>query len=241
VRTAAAATLAFVLLTTSGCAFLDDLADPDDRRPAATLAPETGTPSSPPSGEVIVADAQLMARGGGGPTHLRVTVGRVVTGLVLPFSQFAEDCPVDATVLQYMPVEFEFAPPQAESQGLAAHLTVTPGAGTPAGIGDVGTFFPPDTPDERYCTESPPLPTTDTFWSYASGNRITGYIVLDRAVTAGTPEGRPEVFPTLQARISDVRLRGLSGAEEPLTVDALSVGAVCPDDPDALCVSLGGG
>jgi len=68
---------------------------------------------------------------------------------------------------------------------------------------------------------------------------ITAWIVLDQAVTPATPEGRPEVFPTLQLRISDLRRFLGNGSVQTFTLGALTVGAACADDPDALCVPLG--
>ncbi|WP_448627493.1 hypothetical protein [Geodermatophilus sp. URMC 64] len=130
---------------------------------------------------------------------------------------------------------------EGETQpALAGHLTVTPGPATPADIGDVGVFFNPSPGHDQYCTDHPPLPVTDTFWSRGGPNRVTGYVVLDEAVTPATPEGRADVFPTLQARIDTLRLEdAATGAERAITPAAVHVGAPCPDDPAALCVPLG--
>jgi hypothetical protein len=68
---------------------------------------------------------------------------------------------------------------------------------------------------------------------------VTTYVVLDQAVTPATPDGRSAVFPTLQLRISDLRVFSDQSQQRGLGVVALSVGAACADDPDAICVPLG--
>ena len=224
---------AVVLPVLSGCGFLDAMAHPEEQERSTAESPTTvPTPAATPTpepGPVVVADVVVDGAG-----SLTVSVGPVVTGLVLPFSEFFEDCPVHGPSLQYVPVEF------ALPDGLAGHLTVTPGPATPADIGDVGVFFEPSIGEDAYCQGYPPLPTTDTFWAHGSGGRITGYVVLDQAVTPATPQGRADVFPTLQARIDTLRLKDPdTGVERPLDLGAVRVGALCPDDASALCVPLG--
>jgi hypothetical protein len=68
---------------------------------------------------------------------------------------------------------------------------------------------------------------------------ISGYVVLDQAVTAATPQGRDGVFPTLRLRISELRLFSDPEEVQTLRPGNLSVGAPCPDDPEAICVPLG--
>jgi hypothetical protein len=91
---------------------------------------------------------------------------------------------------------------------------------------------------ERYCFDYPPLPTSDRFWNQTGAATITGYVVLDQAVTPATPDGRADVFATLRLRISE--LRHFSDPEDvrTLRLEELSVGAACPDDPEAICVPL---
>jgi hypothetical protein len=60
---------------------------------------------------------------------------------------------------------------------------------------------------------------------------VIGYVVLDQAVTATTPRGRADVFPTLPAEVSDLRLFSDPTARRGPTVAAPTVGAVCADDP----------
>ena len=64
-------------------------------------------------------------------------------------------------------------------------------------------------------------------------------MVIDQAVTPATPDGRSAVFPTLQLRISDLRVFADQAQQRGLGVRELTVGAVCADDPDAICVPLG--
>ena len=68
---------------------------------------------------------------------------------------------------------------------------------------------------------------------------VTGFVVLDEAVTAATPDGRADVFPTLRLRISELRLFADPEHVRSLTLGELSIGAACPDDTEAICVSLG--
>ena len=68
---------------------------------------------------------------------------------------------------------------------------------------------------------------------------VTTYVVLDQAVTPATPDGRSAVFPTLQLRISDLRVFSDQSQQRRLGVGALTVGDPCADDPDAICVPLG--
>jgi hypothetical protein len=240
--------IAVVLATTSGCGFLDAMAHPEAaQQTSAGTAPAGADPAGGPPAPApatptadypaVIAQGTLAAADGGPGTPLTVTVGHVQTGLVLPFIEFAEDCPVDGPSLQYVPVTFDYDPGSDGTAGLAGHLTVTSGPGTPADIGNVGVCFEPASADP-YCADYPPLPTTDTFWSRGSLH-VDGYVVLDQAVTAVTPGGRDEVFPTLQARISNLRLRDYDGRERPLTVEQLTTGAPCADDQAAICVPLG--
>jgi hypothetical protein len=99
------------------------------------------------------------------------------------------------------------------------------------------SFFKPTSTDP-YCANYPPLPTTDTFWGRGTLH-VDGYVVLDRAVTAVTPDGRDDVFPHAAGAHLPLRLRDSDGRERPLTVEHLTTGATCADDPAAICVPLG--
>jgi hypothetical protein len=37
---------------------------------------------------------------------------------------------------------------------------------------------------------------------------MVGYVVLDQALTSSTPQGRPDVFRSLQLRVSNIRYGG---------------------------------
>jgi len=234
--------LAAVLVVLTGCGFLDAMAHPEEQAQRTTETAASTPPASPtrdPDRPVVVAQADLAAAGGGDGGALTISVGPVVTGLVLPFLEFFEDCPVEGPSLQYVPVVFEYSVPRASDAGLAGHLTVTPGPATPADIGDVGVFFNPSPGHDEYCQAYPPLPATDTFWARGV-SRVTGYVVLDEAVTAAAPQGRAAVFPTLPARIDTLRVKDVgTGAEQRLTLGTVRVGTPCGDDPSALCVRLG--
>ncbi len=241
-RRRCAALLGAVALLSSGCGFLEDLAEPDapPSVPVASPAP-VGAPV--PAGPVVVADGFLLGPGGGAVGRLTVTVAPPVTGSVPPVPNFSDSCPVNTTSLQYVPVSVAFAADGRDGPdgdpGLAARLDVGVGPSTPGDIGEVGVVVESGDGTEQYCLDYPPLPTSDRFWNQVKAAVVTGYVVLDRAVTSATPDGRPDVFPTLGLRISE--LRWFSDPEDVRTLEPgdLSVGAACPDDPEAICVSLG--
>jgi hypothetical protein len=68
---------------------------------------------------------------------------------------------------------------------------------------------------------------------------IAAWVVLDHAVTPATPAGRPDVFPTLQLRISDFRILSDPTTGRTLVPGPVGRGSVCPDDPHAICAPLG--
>jgi hypothetical protein len=220
-----------VLAATSGCGFANALAHPQapDPQPiaTATTAPQ---PQPPP----VIVDGDLQIPGGRAVGHLVVTLGKARTGLQPPVSD-TEGCDFDTAALQYLPVEFASSVP-----GLAAHVEVSTGRDTPPDVGDVGIFVESNDGDQVYCTDSPPLPTRDSFFNQAGARAITAWVVLARAVTPATPDGRPEVFPTLQLRISDLRqLSDPTTVQRRLVPGALGIGAACADDARSLCVPLG--
>jgi hypothetical protein len=232
------AVLVAVVLTASGCGFVNAMAHPEEQTTEASrAAPVAAAPTTAvPAGPVTVVEATLE---GAGDLALEVTVGPVRTGLVPPFPEFSDGCPVSGPSLQYVAVSFGLIGNPGDYSGLAGHLTVTPGPATPGDIGDVGVFFGPSPGHDVYCTDYPPLPTTDTFWSHGGPDVVTGYVVLDQAVSAATPQGRAEVFPTLQARIDHLRVKdGETLVERTLHVTAVQVGTQCPDNDDAFCVPL---
>ena len=55
-------------------------------------------------------------------------------------------------------------------------------------------------------------------------------------MTATTPDGLPDVWPTLQVQLDDLRAHGQG--DTPYTVTAVTTGGVCADDADALCMPL---
>jgi hypothetical protein len=221
--------LLVVLAATSGCGFLNALSHPQaPAPPPATAAPVTTTPPPPPP----IVDADLQTASGGPGGHLVVTLGRPRTGLQPPVPN-TDACHFDAPSLEYLPVEFATPP------GLAAHVEIGSGPATPAGTGDVGVFVESNGGEQVYCTQYPPLPTRDKFWNQSGARTVTAWVVLDQAVTPATPDGRPEVFPTLQLRISHLRMLSDPAGGRALVPAAPGRGAVCPDDPGAICVPLG--
>jgi hypothetical protein len=228
-----AAAALLVLTATSGCGFMTDLARPEDP-PTETAAPTSVIPAvGTPAREQprVIAAGQLTTTGSGGGS-LTVTVGKVQTGLVPPVPHVTE-CPMDGPSLQYVPVDFAFSSP-----GLAAHVEIGRGPATPADVAGVAVFAESANGDETYCDDAPPLPTRDRFWNQMGAATITVYVVLDQAVTPASPDGRSAVFPTLQLRISDLRVIEDPAHQRSLGVGPLTVAAACADDPDAICVPL---
>ena len=230
-RAVCGAATAVVLVGLSGCGFMHALANPPapDPEPMAT-ATAAPTPEPPR----VIVDGDLRDSGGEPGGRFVVTLGKARTGLVPPVSD-AQACHFDPTSLQYLPVEFA-----SGTAGMAAHVEVSRGPDTPTDIGDVGIFVESNDGDQVYCTDSPPWPTRDTYFNQAGARAITAWVVLQRAVTPETPAGRPEVFPTLQLRISDLRqLSDPWTVQRRLVPGSFGVGAACAGDPRAICVPLG--
>jgi hypothetical protein len=115
---------------------------------------------------------------------------------------------------------------------LSATVTVQTTASTPADIGRLGFFF-------QAGEASTPCPngawsTSDSFLANVGQSVVTGYIVLDRAFTPSTPQGRSDVFGTLGLRVSRIRL-----SLRPAAVRPPSVGSLCPGTTNELCAPLG--
>jgi hypothetical protein len=223
--------VAVVLAAASGCGFANALAHPPapGPEPVATTTPAP-TPAPPP----LIVDGDLRTSDGDAGGRFVVTLGTPRTGLVPPLPG-AEACGFDANALQYLPVEFA-----SEAPGLAAHVEVSTGPDTPTDVGDVGIFVESNAGDQVYCAGSPPWPTRDSFFNQSGARSITAWVVLERAVTPTTPDGRPEVFPTLQLRVSDLReLDDPTTIRRRLVPGTFAVGAVCTDDARAICARLG--
>jgi hypothetical protein len=139
-----------------------------------------------------------------------------------------DTCQADEAALQYLPVQI-----RTPQNWLSATFTMQTTASTPPDLGRLGFFF-------QAGDASTPCPdgawsTSDSFEASNVGQaRITGYVVLDQAFAASTPQGRPDVFRTLQLRVSNIRFSG-----RPATVSPPTVGSLCPGTEDELCVSLG--
>ncbi|WP_131801531.1 hypothetical protein [Klenkia brasiliensis] len=230
VRTAVVAVA--VLATTAGCGLGAALGQAPATTSAAadpgTVAAAT-SPAPPTAARGPVQVAALPLGGRAGSDQLTVTVGPVQTGLVPPMPNWPESCRVDYAALQYVPVTLGYGRDE-----LAGHLTVSTTAATPADVGPIGVFF--DGAAQPYCQDDPPFQPVDTFWSHQSDNRVTAYVVLQDAVTPATPQGRADVFGTLDIRIDHLRVH--SGGDVPYTPGTPTVGALCPDDADAVCVPL---
>jgi hypothetical protein len=136
-------------------------------------------------------------------------------------------CTADHAPLQYLPVRIS-----VRADYLSATFEVQTTQSTPPGIGRIGFFFQSGG-DSTPCPDGV-WPTSDSFLANLHQAHVTGYVVLDQAFTSSTPQGRPDVFRSLQLRVSDIRLSG-----RPATITPPTIGALCPGTQNELCASLG--
>ncbi|SDP41484.1 hypothetical protein SAMN05660199_03850 [Klenkia soli] len=223
----AVAAVALVGLSVSGCRLGAALgAEPAVATDATSASVATTSPSAAPAPAVV---PLAVVPGAGADDLLSVTRGEVQVGFAPPLTDWPEPCQVDDAALEYVPITIRFS-----GDELAGRLTVTITAATPADVGPIGVFF--DDATDPYCQGDPAFPSSDTFWSHGNGGRTTAYVVLQDAVGPATPQGRPDVVSSLEIRVDDLR-RHASG-DAPLRLTAPTVGALCPDDDDAICVPL---
>ena len=206
-------------------------AAPTTPEPTAARAP--GTASSTPSGagDQEVAETTL-TRGGRPDGRLVVSVGTPVTGHLPPHVTNFAECGATAGSVEYLPVLFRPSP------YLDATVTVRPGPGT-RGTGRLGFFFESSNDDAHPCAQQSHWPTADTFEAVNGKALVTGYVVLDQAVTAATPQGRPDVLAGLQVQVSRFRELDGYGVWQPITPGTPTVGTFCPGTRTAVCASLG--
>ena len=196
---------------------------------AATSRPGAAStsPARTEGPDLIVVDVHDPAAPDVVSARLRIGTGSLVTRHAPEKVPDFLTCTVDDGSLEYLPVEIRS--PQLWSSGTVEVQTT---ARTPAGIGRLGFFF--QAGDRATPCPNGSWPTTDSFQASNMGQTvITGYVVLDGAVTPSTPHGRPDVFGSLTLRVSNVRLSGRPGI-----VSTPIVGALCPGTRDAVCAQL---
>jgi hypothetical protein len=198
---------------------------------AASSSPAVGSPAATPAAGRLLLDARLTdpaITGGGQLAPLVVAVRQVQGGVAPARVPNFDSCGADKASLQYLPVEIRLP-----DSWLSATFDVRATSSTPADLGRLGFFFQAG----RASTPCPggAWPASDSFVASNAGQfRITGYVVLDQAFTPSTPQGRSDVFRTLQLRVSDVRSSG-----RPVTIGPPTVGALCPGAQNELCAPLG--
>jgi hypothetical protein len=204
---------------------------PDQSSPtAASSTPGGGSTTGAPTAGPVVLAAELHDPAAPALPVAPLTMGAdaLVTGQAPEKVPNFGSCSTDATAVQFLPVEIR--DPELWLSGTVAVATT---ASTPAGIGRLGFFF-------QAGAASTPCPdgawsTSDRFQASNVGqNVITGYVVLDQAVTSATPEGRPDVFRTLQLQVSNLEVSG-----RPAIVSNPAGAVQCPDAPAELCAPLG--
>jgi hypothetical protein len=198
---------------------------------APSSSAAAGTAAAMPEARPVLIKAELSdpaVTGGWALAPLIVGTRPVQGGTAPARVPHFETCQADAATLQYLPVQI-----RGPENWLSATFEVQPTASTPSGIGRLGFFF-------QAGRDSTPCPdgtwsNSDSFVASNMGQAlITGYVVLDQAFTPATPEGRPDVFRTLQLRVSDIRFSG-----RPVTVGPPSAGSLCPGSASDLCAALG--
>jgi hypothetical protein len=197
--------------------------------PSANVAPET--PAARPVAGPVVIEADLTDPGvtDGLPVGPLVIAEQPLQGGSAPnrVPNF-DTCQADASMLQYLPVQIGLP-----EDWLSATVEVQTTASTPPGVGRLGFFFQAG----RESTPCPDgaWPTSDHFLANLHQPHIVGYVVLDQAFSPSTPQGRADVFRTLQLRVSDVELSGRLA-----TIGPPTVGSLCPGSQDELCARLSG-
>jgi len=199
---------------------------------AAPSSPSAAPAKAPREGAVVIEAALRDPRVAdpvvGAPGPLIVDTQPLQGGVAPDRVPNFDTCHADPATLQYLPVQI-----RRPALWLTATVTVQTTATTPAGIGRLGFFF-------QAGDASAPCPngawsTSDSFQASNVGQEvITGYIVLDQAITPSTRTGRADVFRTLQLRVSNVNLGG-----PPLLVSPPTVGSLCPGTQNDLCAALG--
>jgi hypothetical protein len=204
-------------------------------RPAPAPAAASSSRSAGPTAAaperapvVIRADLSDPAVTGGGYVAPLVIGTQPLQGGVAPDRvPHFDTCQADPATLQYVPVQI-----RGSEDWVSATFTVEPTASTPPGIGRLGFFF-------QAGDASTPCPggawsTSDSFLAPIADSTITGYVVLDQAFTPSTPQGRADVFGTLQLHVSNIRFSGRL-----VTVAPPAVGSLCPGTENELCAPLG--
>jgi hypothetical protein len=225
---AVAAAVGAVALTLSGCRLGAALGQEPAVGTTASTAPASTSPPAPPTPSTVPLVVVPGPRAGD-PDLLTVTRGEVQLGYAPPLTDWPQQCPGVDTTLEYVPIAIA-----ASGDDLAGRLTVRTTAATPADVAPIGVFF--DDAADPYCQGDPAFPSSDTFWTHGNGGRTTAYVVLQDAVGPATPQGRPDVVSTLEIRLDHLRRHASGNA--PLQLTAPTVGALCPDDDDAVCVPL---
>ncbi|SDN68410.1 hypothetical protein [Geodermatophilus sp. DSM 45219] len=219
---------ATVVLATSGCAFLTDLAEPDPPAAASTPVP-TGLPRLPPE-PVEVAAAALADRHDGldSTGTVRVAVSPVDGLPPLPGSFAADGALADDGSVRTTAVEVAFADTTGTAMAaLAATVALTSAdGGEPAP--DAAVFVESSAPDTRWCQDGTTTPTVDGFWTSGVDVPVTAYVVAPAGVPAAD----------LVLRVSGLRNEAGSNAEGPWDRVTVWSGG-CADDPAALCAPLG--
>jgi hypothetical protein len=226
-RLAVLCSAAALVLTTSGCAFLTDLAEPEP--PAAPSTPlPTALPPSPPE-PVQVAAATLADRNDllAFTGTVRVAVSPVDGLPPLPGS-FAADCALaDDGSVRTTAVDVGFTNTTSMAlAALAATVTLTAADGSPPAPGSA-VFVESSAPGTRWCQDGTTTPTVDGFSTSGFDVPVTAYVVAPAGVPAAD----------LVLRVSGLRNEAGSNAEGPWDVVTATLGG-CPDDPTALCAPL---
>lgn len=238
-----------VLLTCTGCGFLEDLATPEPVPLPPTAVPTTAPPSPPiPPPVEVLAVALEDDRAFPFAAELSVLAGPPLEGLPPLGGGFGADCGLaDDATTQYLPVEVLFANRSEAVAALAAGVELLQADGSPAGAAGTGLFTASGEPTTRYCQNGSNTPSTDHFAIGADAHAPASvwlYLVR-QAPTVEEQVGAATIFSALELRFRNVENRtgsvpgpwavGHWTAARPATA-----GGPCPEDPGALCAPLTG-
>jgi hypothetical protein len=229
--TVVAGTLAAVVGLSAVVGLAHHLAAAPPAHAAAASNAAAGTTADAPETGAVIIQARLSdpaVTGGGAVAPLIIGTQPVQGGTAPDRVPNFDSCQADPAALQYLPVQIRMP-----ENWLSATLEVQATASTPSGIGRLGFFF--QTGDSSTPCPDGDWSTSDSFEASNTGQSlITGYVVLDQAFTPATPQGRADVFRTLQLHVSDIRFSGRL-----VTVAPPTVGELCPGTDDELCAELG--
>ena len=225
---------------TGGCGFMSASADPPT--PSAALSGPTSSNTAAPVAPVAPAGpaaADLVGSLDGRAASLAVSVDPVSSGIPPAYTggvPLAEECGLSTDTTEYVPVSVVFTGhglPTKEtptSSNLRLDLSV-------AGAEGVGLIEVNVNPTD-YCDDTSMLPSETTLQSQ---NLADEHQTMTVYVVARTSPAEPDPLHgvTLELRNPRHRPDTLDSRAWTWSVQSVTAGSACPDDPNSLCVPIG--